>query len=70
SKLALRNLTKNSWNVKLPDNTVRTVEPDGVMPLIKDFVVNIGSAEGTVFCAKSKTNQKNAGLHFEIRRFL
>ena len=49
SKLALRNLTKNSWNVKLPDNTVRTVDPDGVMPLIKDFVVNIGSAEGTVF---------------------
>lgn len=49
SKLALRNLTKNSWNVKLPDNTVRTVDPDGVMPLIKDFVVNIGSSEGTVY---------------------
>jgi hypothetical protein len=37
------------WNVRLPDNTVRTVEPDGVMPIKKDFVLNIGSSEGTVF---------------------
>ena len=49
SKLALRNLTENVWNVRLPDNSVKSVDPNGVMPLIKDFVVNIGNAEGTVY---------------------
>ena len=48
SKHALRNLSQQIWNVKLPDNTVKTVEPNGIMPINKDFVLTIGRSEGTV----------------------
>ena len=48
SKHALRNLTQQTWNVKLPDNTVKTVDPNGIMPINKDFVLTIGRSEGTV----------------------
>ena len=48
SKHALRNLTNDTWNVKLPDNTVKTVKPQGIMPINKGFVLTIGRSEGTV----------------------
>ena len=48
SKHALRNLTQQTWNVKLPDNTVKTVDPNGIMPINKGFVLTIGRSEGTV----------------------
>ena len=48
SKHALRNLTQQTWNVKLPDNTVKAVEPNGIMPINKGFVITIGRSEGTV----------------------
>ncbi|MBO7474405.1 MAG: protein kinase [Ruminococcus sp.] len=48
SKHALRNLTQQTWNVTLPDNTVKTVDPNGIMPINKGFVLTIGRSEGTV----------------------
>ena len=48
SKHALRNLTNDTWSVKLPDNTVKTVDPQGIMPINKGFVLTIGRSEGTV----------------------
>ena len=48
SKHALRNLTQDTWSVKLPDNTVKTVDPNGIMPINKGFVLTIGRSEGTV----------------------
>ncbi len=48
SKHALRNLTQQTWNVRLPDNTVKTVDPNGIMPINKGFVLTIGRSEGTV----------------------
>lgn len=48
SKHALRNLSDSSWSVKLPDGTVKTVEPGGIMPINRDFVLTIGKNEGTV----------------------
>ena len=48
TKHALRNLTDQVWNVKLPDNTVKTVEPNGIVPLIKDFEITIGKNVGIV----------------------
>lgn len=47
-KLALRNLTETSWSVRLPDGSSRAVEPNSVMPLMKDFEVTIGRSSGTV----------------------
>ena len=47
-KLGLRNLTDSTWSVKLPDNSVKTVEPDGIMPVLPGFEINVGSASGTV----------------------
>lgn len=47
-KLALRNLSDTVWKVTLPDNSSRTVDNGGVMPLIKGFVLSIDTAEGTV----------------------
>lgn len=47
-KLGLRNLTDSTWSVKLPDNSVKTVEPDGIMPVLPGFEINVGSATGTV----------------------
>lgn len=47
-KLGFRNLTDSIWNVKLPDNTVKTVDSGGIMPIIPDFEVLIGSSSGTV----------------------
>ena len=48
SKHALRNLSDQTWSVKLPDNTVKNVEPQGIMPINKDYVLTIGRSEGTV----------------------
>lgn len=48
TKHALRNLTEQIWSVKLPDNTVRTVEPNGIVPLNKDFEITIGKNTGIV----------------------
>ncbi len=47
-KLGLRNLTQDVWSVKLPDNTVKTVAPDGIMPIIQGFELTIGNSTGTV----------------------
>lgn len=47
-KLGLRNLTGDVWSVKLPDNTVKTVEPNGIMPIIQGFELTIGNSSGTV----------------------
>lgn len=47
-KLGLRNGSSSVWSVKLPDNTVKTVEPDGVMPVIAGFELTIGSSSATV----------------------
>lgn len=48
SKHGLRNLSDQTWSVRLPDGTVKTVEPDGIMPINKDYVLTIGKNEGTV----------------------
>ena len=48
SKHALRNLSTQTWSVKLPDNSVRNVEPNGIMPINRGFVLTIGKSEGTV----------------------
>ncbi|MCR5599577.1 MAG: serine/threonine-protein kinase [Ruminococcus sp.] len=48
SKHALRNLSDQTWSVKLPDNSVRNVEPNGIMPINRGFVLTIGKSEGIV----------------------
>lgn len=48
SKLALRNLTDQTWSVKLPDGNVKTVEKDAVMPLMNGFELTIGKSTGVV----------------------
>jgi hypothetical protein len=48
NKHALRNMTEQVWNVKLPDNSVRAVEPNGIVPLNKDFEITIGRNTGIV----------------------
>lgn len=48
SKHALRNLSNQTWSVKLPDNSVRNVEPNGIMPINMGYVLTIGKSEGTV----------------------
>jgi len=48
SKHALRNLSTQTWSVKLPDNSVRNVEPNGIMPINRGFILTIGKSEGTV----------------------
>lgn len=47
-KLGVRNLSDIRWSVKLPDNTVKTVEPDGIMPVIEGFELTVGNSTGTV----------------------
>ena len=41
-------MTEQVWNVKLPDNSVRAVEPNGIVPLNKDFEITIGRNTGIV----------------------
>lgn len=48
NKHALRNLSDQVWNVKLPDNSVRAVDPDGIVPLNKGFEITIGRNTGIV----------------------
>lgn len=47
-KLGLRNLSNAVWNVKLPDNTIKTVEPGSVMPANPGFELTIGNSTGTI----------------------
>ncbi len=58
SKHGLRNLTELTWSVKLPDNSIKYVEPQGIMPIVSGYEITIEKSQGIVISLSGEDKEE------------